>query len=566
MLLPSTIFLGSLITIRVVCAGATTARSNVTVKNNEDNGPAISLGLPQIGTTNGSNPASIEETRSRTAIADNLHSNAVSLMLSCSSKTVCRETSGLQLASENLISASTLPGHPLTAREFYITWSETLQLQPFTTFKTLNFSTFQPLPVTPASKGTIISANPAAFSNVSFSVYNAFVYQRHSTQQLLIPSLVPSLPITNEVIIQTTHALTVFPSTTSMSAPASLPKGTSLKSNEIYDDAIVWENATLHLTLALEGHPGDPLVTQTTSQPAMSPGTLFTSSYTRGMTAQAELHSSATALLLATPAPRMVIESTTLSVRGEAAQIRGALISLASSAIIIASSTLLFSKITASANELQDTGQGGNLYNAQTFTVAGQLATLGKDLQVQLIVGSMTIAPGQTGGTIHGTPISLESTAVIFGTSTIGYSLDSTGFVADYGIHTTTTVENRTATITPTVSRQCFAIMGTVYTAPLTAETGFSIGGSTIRLGGPAATVASTPVSLATFGLIVGNSTIPFVSGSSITSAPTNSARSTGEVITMSSFSSFGLRRAPATMARLHMLAMTMICYCFISS
>lgn len=106
-------------------------------------------------------------------------------------------------------------------------------------------------------------------------------------------------------------------------------------------------------------------------------------------------------------------------------------------------------------------------------------------IPTQVLVGDATLTRNAPGTSIGGTPVSLGSTALVIGTSTIPFA--TSGLVPIY------TVASQTVAAGPA---------------------GVAIAGSTISNNGPAVTISGTAVSLGSFGLVVNDAstfTIPTV-------------------------------------------------------
>ncbi|KAI9812294.1 MAG: hypothetical protein M1827_004743 [Pycnora praestabilis] len=163
----------------------------------------------------------------------------------------------------------------------------------------------------------------------------------------------------------------------------------------------------------------------------------------------------------------VVIAGSTVTSGASAVYVSGTPVSLGPSGLVVASS--IYNLPQASYTPIA--------------TIAGQTIEVGPS---GVEVDGTRLTPGAAPLTISGTPVSLGSSLLIVGSSTI---------TLDAPITTVLTVAGQVFTANPS---------------------GFSIAGTTLREGGPGITISGTPVSLNSYGgLVVGTSTIPLESPSS---------------------------------------------------
>ena len=109
-----------------------------------------------------------------------------------------------------------------------------------------------------------------------------------------------------------------------------------------------------------------------------------------------------------------------------------------------------------------------------------------------LIIGGSTLLPGGPAVSISGTPISLASSHIIIGSSTVPLPSSPPSPAGP-------------ATYASPQAPAAFTFAGQTYTAN---PAGFAIGSASLLPGGPAVSISGTPISLASSQIIVGASTI----------------------------------------------------------
>jgi len=175
-------------------------------------------------------------------------------------------------------------------------------------------------------------------------------------------------------------------------------------------------------------------------------------------------------------APGMLIGVKTLLPGGPAISVSGTVVSLASSHIVIGTSTISLPSPapTPSMTDLQP---------LPTFTLAGQTYTA---IPTGFEIGSATLLPGASPIFISGTPVSLASSQLVIGTSTLPI-----------------------LTLLPTSTTRAFYITIGSETLAL-GPTAIIVAGSTLTPGAPAITTDGNAVSLGSSMLVVGSRTETF--------------------------------------------------------
>ena len=163
----------------------------------------------------------------------------------------------------------------------------------------------------------------------------------------------------------------------------------------------------------------------------------------------------------------LVVAGTTLTVDGPAATLSGQIVSLANGGLVVDSSTLLFPAPVAEATAIA--------------TVDGQPISRLPDNGGVVVAGS-TISRGAPAISINGVAVSVNPSALVFGSNTVSLPPSGPG---------------------PT---RAFTAAGQAITQ---GPSGIVISGQTLTPGAPAIAVSGTPISLADSDIVIGASTIP---------------------------------------------------------
>ncbi|MCJ1466315.1 hypothetical protein MMC07_004934 [Pseudocyphellaria aurata] len=176
------------------------------------------------------------------------------------------------------------------------------------------------------------------------------------------------------------------------------------------------------------------------------------------------------------------------------------------------------------------------------LTVGGKTFTANP---TEFVVGSVTLSPNGPLATISGTPISLGSSNLVIGTSTIDLPAEPSVFTVDGQPLTVNpsgfsiggseilrggspvtisgksvsfetsgiSIATKTRSLSSSPSLPVLKVAGISFTAN---PTGFHVGSVTLSPNGPLATISGTPISLGSSNLVIGNRTIDLPAESSV--------------------------------------------------
>ena len=227
------------------------------------------------------------------------------------------------------------------------------------------------------------------------------------------------------------------------------------------------------------------------------------------------------------PSNAVVVQGQTLQENGPAVTVGGKALVYSAGSVYVGSSGAVVPTAPPRQGNMNPT-----VINGMTFTpvaqpnnqatptptpspivVAGMTASAGPYGEV--IIGGQSVAPGAPQVTVAGVPVSLGSSGLIVGSSTIQLA----------------SIPTKAALAT--VAGQLITSAGSFG--------GIAIGGTTLTPGGSAVTISGTPVSLGGSGLVIGSNTIPLpaarnpvftVGGSTFTAAAGGFALAPGTTLT----------------------------------